>query len=197
MFKTTHRVFYGLAWLMALIGGAVLTILVLMICVSIIGRTATSILHSQWMQTTLPDFAQWAIATGIGPVYGDYEFLVAGLAFSIFAFLGWCQITGGHATVDVFTSRLSDKALRWLQMIIEIVFAAALVLIAIQLYDGMSSLMRRGSTTFLLQYPVWWNYAFALFPAVVTAIIGVYMALVRTAEAITNRTWVAGQGADH
>ncbi|MCB1405384.1 MAG: TRAP transporter small permease [Rhodobacteraceae bacterium] len=193
-----HRVFYGLAWVMALVGGAVLTALVLMICVSILGRTATSILHSTWMQTTMPDLAQTLIDTGIGPVFGDYEFLVAGLAFCVFAFLGWCQITGGHATVDVFTAGLSDRSRRILQMIIEIVFAAALVLIAVQLYEGMSALMRRRTTTFLLQYPVWWNYAVALVPAVITAIIGVYMALVRTAEAFKNRSLIdAAQGADH
>jgi len=182
---------------MAIVGGVVLTALVLMMCVSILGRTATSILHSDWMQTTMPGFAEWMINTGIGPIFGDYEFLTAGLAFSIFSFLGWCQLTGGHATVDVFTSGLSDRARRILQMLIEIVFAASLVLIAIQLDKGMSTYLRRGSTTFLLQYPVWWNYAFALAPAVITAIIGVYMALVRIAEAFTNRTLVSAQGADH
>lgn len=197
MFKTTHKFFYGLAWFMALVGGAVLLALVLMICVSIIGRTATSILHSEWMQTTMPDFAQWMIGTGIGPVYGDYEFLVAGLAFCVFAFMGWCQITGGHATVDVFTSNLGDHKRRYLQMVIEVVFAAALVLIAIQLYDGMSSQMRRRSTTFLLQYPVWWNYALALVPAVITAVIGAYVALIRIVEAFTNRSLLTSTGADH
>jgi len=197
MFKTIHRGFHGLAWLMALIGGAILTCLVLMICVSIIGRTATSILHSEWMQATMPDFATWMIETGIGPVYGDYELVAAGMAFCVFAFLGWCQITGGHATVDVFTSGLSDRSRRILQMIIEIAFAAALVLIAIQLNEGMSTQMRRRSTTFLLQYPVWWNYAAALTPAVIAAFIGVYMALVRIAEAFTNRMLVTSTGADH
>ncbi|WP_323034733.1 TRAP transporter small permease [Pararhodobacter sp.] len=197
MFKTIHRFFHGLAWVMALIGGAVLTGLVLMICVSIIGRTVTAALHSEFMQSTLPGFSEWAINTGIGPIYGDYEFLASGLAFSIFAFLGWCQITGGHATVDVFTSGLSDRSRRILQMVIEIVFAATLVLIAIQLYEGMDTYMRRRSTTFLLQYPVWWNYALALVPAVITAIIGVYMALVRIAEVYKNQMLVTSTGADH
>lgn len=197
MLKAIHRFFHGLAWLMALVGGAVLMALVLMICVSILGRTATSILHSDWMQTNMPGLAQTIIDTGIGPVFGDYEFLVAGLAFCIFAFLGWCQITGGHATVDIFTAGLSDRSRRVLQMVIEIVFAAALVLIAVQLYDGMSALMRRRTTTFLLQYPVWWNYAAALVPAVLTAVIGVYLALIRIAEVFANRSLInAAQGAD-
>jgi TRAP-type C4-dicarboxylate transport system permease small subunit len=197
MFRTIHRFFSGLAWIMAVIGGFVLAAMVLMMCLSILGRTATSVLHSAWMQGTMPGFAQSLLDLGVGPIYGDYELVVAGLAFSIFCFLGWCQITGGHATVDIFTSGLSDRARRWLQMVIEIVFAAALVLIAIQLYEGMSTIMRRRSTTFLLQYPLWWNYAMALGPAIITAAIGVYMALVRIVEALTNKTLVAVQGADH
>jgi len=197
MFKTIHKIFYGVAWFMAIIGGAVLTAMVLMLCISIVGRTITSILHSDFLQGNMPGLAEWLINTGVGPIFGDYEFLTAGMAFTVFAFLGWCQITGGHATVDVFTSRLRDRNRRILQMVIEILLAAAFVLIAIQLYEGMSTQMRRRSTTFLLQYPVWWNYAIALVPAIITAAIGVYMALVRSIEALTNRPLVATQGADH
>lgn len=197
MFKAIHRIFYTIAWLMAVFGGAVLGILVLMLCASIFGRTATSILHSAWMTETAPDLARWLLAAGLGPIYGDYEFLVAGLALSVFCFLGWCQITAGHATVDVFTTGLRDRQLRLLQMVIEIVFAAALVLIAIQLYDGMQTVMRRRSTTFLLQYPLWWNYLAAFVPAALTAAIGIWMALVRTAEAVMNQPLITVHGAEH
>ncbi|MCW1930956.1 TRAP transporter small permease [Pararhodobacter zhoushanensis] len=197
MFKTIHKIFYGLAWTMAVVGGALLTALVLMLCLSILGREASDVLHSAWMQETMPDVARSLLDAGVGPIFGDYEFLVAGLAVSVFCFLGWCQITAGHATVDVFTSGLSDNQRRWLQVFIEILFAGVLVLIAVQLYDGMNTLARRRSTTFLLQYPLWWNYAAALVPAVITAAIGVYVALVRVAEAVTRHTILSAAGADH
>ncbi|MCB1387738.1 MAG: TRAP transporter small permease [Rhodobacteraceae bacterium] len=197
MFRTIHKLFYGIAWVMALIGGLVLTLLVLMLCLSIIGREASDLLHSAWMQSTMPGVAQSLLDAGVGPIFGDYEFLVGGLAFAVFCFLGWCQITAGHATVDVFTAGLSDRSRRWLQVAIEILFAVALVVIAIQLYDGMNTLARRRSTTFLLQYPLWWNYALSLVPAVLTAIIAIYMALVRLAEAVSNQSLVASAGADH
>lgn len=197
MIKSIHRGFYALAWAMAVVGGAVLGILVLMLCLSIFGRTATSILHSAWMTENAPEAAQWLLGTGIGPIYGDYEFLVAGLALSVFCFLGWCQITGGHATVDVFTTALRDRPRRILQMLIEIAFAVALVLIALQLYDGMQTIMRRRSITFLLQYPLWWNYLAAFVPAAITATIGLWMALVRTAEAVTNQPLITVHGAEH
>ena len=197
MFRTIHKLFYGIAWVMALIGGLVLTLLVLMLCLSIIGREASDLLHSAWMQSTMPGVAQSLLDAGVGPIFGDYEFLVGGLAFAVFCFLGWCQITAGHATVDVFTAGLSDRSRRWLQVAIEILFAVALVVIAIQLYDGMNTLARRRSTTFLLQYPLWWNYALSLVPAVLTAAIAVYMVFVRLAEALTNASLVARAGADH
>ena len=197
MFRTIHKLMHGVAWLMAVIGGATLAILVLMICLSILGREASDLLHSGWMQTNAPELARSLLDAGVGPIYGDYEFVVAGMAFAVFCFLGWCQITAGHATVDVFTSNLSQRQLRWLQMAIEILFAVALVFVAIQLYDGMSTLQRRRSTTFLLQYPLWWNYAVALVPAILTAVIAVYMAIVRIVEAVTNQTLVASAGADH
>jgi len=197
MFKTIHRFIHGIAWLMAVVGGFVLGALVLMMCLSILGREASDLLHSAWMQTSMPGLANWLIEIGVGPVFGDYELVTAGLAFSVFCFLGWCHITSGHATVDVFTSGLSDRRRRWLQMVIDIVFAVALVLIAVQLYDGMNTIMRRRSTTFLLQYPLWWNYAATLVPAVLTAIISVYTAIIRVAEALSDRTILASQGAEH
>ena len=197
MFKPLHRLFHGLAWLMAVIGGAVLTGLVLMMCISIAGRTLSTVFHSAFMQTNLTGLSTWMIEAGIGPIYGDYEFIAAGLAFCTFAFLGWCQFTGGHATVDVFTAGLSVGKRRVLQMLIEMLFAAALVLIAYQLWDGMSTLIQRGSTTFLLQYPLWWNYAVALVPAVISAVISVYVALVRVAEVVQGRTLLDMAGAEH
>lgn len=190
MFRTLHRVFHSLAWLMAILGGVVLTSLIVMICLSILGRTASTILHSAQVQDVMPGVAAWLLAHGVGPIRGDYEFVEAGTAFVVFAFLGWCQITAGHATVDVFTSRLRDRARRWLQLVIEVAFAVALVGIALQLHDAMATLMRRNTTTFLLQYPVWWNYAVATVPAFLAAAIGVYMAAVRAAEALLNRALI-------
>lgn len=197
MFRTIHRIFYGIAWLMAVVGGIVLGLLVLMVCLSILGREAADLLHSAWMQANMPGLADWLLAHGIGPIFGDYELLVGGLAFAVFCFLGWCQITAGHATVDVFTAGLGDRTRRWMQVAIEALFAAALVLIAVQLNDGMNTLIRRHSTTFLLQYPLWWNYALSLVPAVMTAAIAVYMVFVRLAEALGNRSLIASAGADH
>jgi TRAP-type C4-dicarboxylate transport system permease small subunit len=188
----------GLAKLMAILGGFVLSALILLTCISVLGRSLNGIFHSDVMERIAPGFSQWMIDIGVGPVNGDFELVEAGVAFAIFAFIPLCQITSGHAAVDIFANtfpRWLDRALRTLT---EVVFAAVLILIAWRLFEGMSSKMRFGETTFLIQFPIWWAYAASLVGAVVAALVGVYMACIRVIEYITGRTLVPeGAGADH
>ncbi|WP_211096160.1 TRAP transporter small permease [Flavimaricola marinus] len=187
-----------LSRLMAYLGGLMLIALILMACVSIVGRSLNGVLHSDFFQGGLKGFADWALALGIGPINGDFELIEAGIAFSIFSFLPLCQISGGHATVDIFTSQMSDRANRILRVIIDILFAAVIVLIAVQLLGGMQSKMRSGQTTLLIQFPVWWAYAPSVVGAAVAAIISIYIAVVRLAEAATGQAILpADLGADH
>jgi TRAP-type C4-dicarboxylate transport system permease small subunit len=192
-----HRFMNGLARLMAVLGGLVLTVLIFVICLSVLGRAVNTMLHSAPVVAVLGDFARTLLNTGVGPILGDFELVEAGVAFAIFAFIPFCQITGGHATVDIFTAGLSVRVNRLIQMIVDIVFAAVLILIAMQLYEGMLSKMQYRETTFLLQFPVWWSYAASLVGAVVAGLVGVYIAFVRIGEFFGNRTILAIGGADH
>lgn len=182
-----HRFLMAVSRFMAGLGGIVLSLLVVLTCVSIAGRLLNGILHGAFAQSIAPEFAQWAIAVGVGPVTGDFELVEAGVAFAIFAFLPLCQITTGHASVDVFADMFPRWLSGFLRTVTEIVFAAVLILIAWRLYAGMESKMRYGETTFLLQFPIWWAYAASLFGAVVSAIVGTYVAAVRVFEYLTGR----------
>lgn len=184
-----HRLMDKLARAMAVIGGLVLSFLIILTFLSVLGRTLNSFLHRQ-VEAFAPEAAQWFLDLGIGPITGDFELVEAGVAFAIFAFLPHCQITSNHASVDIFTNMLPRRANRFLDMIIGIVFAAVLILIAVKLYDGMLSKKKYGETTFLLQFPIWWAYAASLFAAVTAAIAGVYMGVVRTLEFFINKTIV-------
>lgn len=192
-----HRFMTLLARSMAVLGGIVLTAVILMICISVIGRALNTLLHSAPVVAVLGDFARTLLDTGVGPILGDFELVEAGVAFAIFAFIPFCQITAGHATVDIFTSGLSVQANRFIQLIVDIVFAAVLILIAVQLYEGMLSKMQYRETTFLLRFPVWWSYAASLFAAGTAAIVGVYVGFVRAAEFFGNRTILSVGGAEH
>lgn len=182
---------------MAVIGGLVLAALILLTCVSVLGRGLNTFLHGSMMQEMLPRLAKSLLDLGIGPVLGDFELVEAGIAFAIFAFMPICQITAGHASVDIFTANLPVRANRFIQLVVDITFAAVLILIAWRLYDGMISKRSYNETTFLLQFPIWWAYALSLVAAVLAAIVGVYMAGVRVLEFLTMRTIAASAEVEH
>ena len=182
-----HRFFLKLSQVMAYLGGVMLVGLILLVCMSVVGRSLNGILHSDVIAATIPGIATFLLNLGIGPVNGDFELIEAGVAFSIFAFLPLCQITGGHASVDIFTSRFPAGVNRVLRTVTEVLFAGVLVLIAWTLSQGMLSKMNSGQTTFLIEFPLWWAYALSLTGAVVAAFVGVYLALARLGELVTGR----------
>ena len=171
------------ARLMAICGGLVLTLLIVLICISVIGRSLNGLLHG-WIGSVMPGLSAWALGLGVGPINGDFELVEAGVAFAIFAFLPLCQISAGHASVDIFTAKLPMRINRVLQLGIEVIFAIVLIAIAYQLYNGMLSKQSYGDTTFLLQFPIWWAYAASLSGAVLTAVIAFYVAGVRAVECL-------------
>lgn len=168
--------------LFALLGGIVLTVLIVMVCVSILGRSLNSVLIGDLLQSVIPGIANTLLATGIGPITGDYELVEAGMAFVIFSFLPLCHLNGAHASVDIFTQKLPARARHLLRMAIEIIFATVLTLIAYQLFLGMLSKQGSGQTSFLLEFPIWWAYAFSVLGAVVAAFVGIYIACIRVLE---------------
>jgi len=169
------------ARLMAICGGLVLTVLIVLICISVIGRSLNGLLHG-WIGAVMPCISAWALDLGVGPINGDFELVEAGVAFAIFAFLPLCQISAGHASVDIFTAKLPTRINRLLQLAIDVIFAVVLIAIAYQLYNGMLSKQRYGDTTFLLQFPIWWAYAASLSGSILTAVISFYVAGIRALE---------------
>ena len=192
-----HRTAVAAARLFAVIGGLVLTCLILITCLSILGREINSLMHGDVMQWLAPGLAEALLGTGVGAISGDFELVEAGMAFAIFAFLPLCQVTAGHASVDILANLLPMGVRRVLIFLIEVLFAIVLIVIANQLASGMWRLERNGTTTFLLEFPVWWAYALSLSGAVLAAIAGVYMALVRLYELITGTPVVHMEGAEH
>jgi len=193
-----YRFFDRLSRLFALLGGVVLTSLIVLTCLSIAGRSLNSVLHSDWVQSIAPELASRLLDLGIGSINGDFELVEAGMAFAIFAFIPLCQMRGGHASVDIFTSALPKRFNRVLSLIIDGLFAIVLVLIAWQLFQGTLSKQNSGQTTFLLEFPLWWAYAASLVSAVVAAIVAVFIGISRILEMFTDRDVLpADLGAEH
>ncbi|WP_299930719.1 TRAP transporter small permease [uncultured Pelagimonas sp.] len=184
-----------LARVMAIIGGLVLTALVILTCTSVLGRGLNTLGHAGFMPEGLGDAL---IATGVGPITGDFELVEAGVAFAIFSFLPVAKLYGGHATVDIFTSFLSARVNKIIQAFWEVIFAIIMILITWRLYEGLMNKYDYGETTFLLQFPIWWAYAASFFAACVATITAIYTAGARIAETLTKRHFLPySEGASH
>lgn len=182
---------------MAIVGGLVLTMLIVLTCVSVIGRGLNTLGHSAILETWLPSLANWLIETGVNPVSGDFELVQAGMAFTIFAFLPICQLRAGHATVDIFTNRLPERTNVWLIVFWEVVLAAVIIVIAWRLYVGMMVKVGNGQTTLLLQFPVWQAYAASFVGAAVAGLVALYCAVGRLMDAWTGSSMMPSTESSH
>ena len=169
-----HRLIQFLARSTALLGGIILLVLVLIMTVTILGRS-----------------------TGLGEVTGSYELLEAGIAFAIFSFLPITQFYGAHATVDVFTSFLPERANRWIAAFWEVVLLLVILLVVWRLYEGTLSHFKRGGTTTFLQFPLWWPYAASCIAGLVACITAAYCAAMRILEALRNSNVLPSEHAEH
>ena len=182
-----YRFLLGLSRAMAFLGGAMLVLLIAVTCLSIAGRAVNDLLHTDFARLNFHLISTFLTDIGVGPILGDYELVEAGTAFAIFAFLPLCQLTQGHAKVDIFARRLPVRAARALQASIDSLFALALIVITVQLYGGMVGKRVAGQVSFLLEYPVWWGYALALPGAATAAGIALFVAVIRWAELSRGR----------
>lgn len=179
-----HSVMYKVARSMALLGGLVLVALVVITCVSVLGRSGNTIGHMPGFEALVQPLAD--LFKQLGPVRGDFELVEAGVAFAIFSFLPWCQMVQGHATVDLFTSYLPDRFQRFLVLLWEWLLALVLVVVTWRLIVGTMDKAGNGETTFLLQFPVWWAFAACSLVAVVASVVAIYVAVVRIREFKVN-----------
>ncbi|TVR45933.1 MAG: TRAP transporter small permease [Rhodobacteraceae bacterium] len=193
-----HAAMIALSRTLAILGGVILSGMILMTCLSIAGRQLAALLNSAAVQDTMPALANAVLGWGIGRVFGDFEMIELGMAIAVFCFLPYCHITIGHARVNIFTSALPDRVNRWLRLLIEAAFVMTLVLIAWRLSVGMSNRLRTGQTTFLLEWPLWIPYAACLVAACAAVLVAAYMLGVRLAEAFGNRDIIGEeQEAEH
>ncbi len=183
-----HNFATTLARLMAILGGLILTALVVLVCVSILGRGGNSFAHWDTIETSAPGLSAFLLGAGIGGVPGDYEIVEAAIAFAIFAFLPLCQLKSAHATVDVFTSFLPDRLNHILKAFWDVVLCAAILLITWRLGIGLMDKIGNGETTFILGFPKWWGYAASLIAAIAASIVALYCAYARSAAALRGTT---------
>ena len=157
------RALHKLAAGLAVAGGLVLVALIVMTCLSIAGRVLFS-----------------------APVPGDFELVEIGCAVAVFAFLPYCQITGGNVVVDFFTARAQPRTKALLDLLGNLAFTAIAGLIAWRAALGLADLRRYQETTMVLGLPLWWGFVPVVFSAAVLALVSAYTAWL-SARAVAGR----------
>lgn len=124
-----------LATYFAYIGGGVIAAVAVMSAVSIIGRSALG-----------------------RPITGDFELVEIGTAIAGTMFLPYCQATGGHIVVDLFTLRASRRTHEWLDRFGCLLMAIMFFAVGWRAIAGCIDIRLSGETSMLLGFPIWIGY---------------------------------------
>ena len=159
------RAVIALAKYTAIAGGFVLAAIALITLFSVVGRAL--------------------IPLGLSPVPGDVELVEAGVLFAVFAFLPWCQLTAGHATVAILTDRFGIRANTVIVLLTDIIMLLVAIFVAWRHWVGMMDKLQYMETTFILRLPLWWSFAASMLGAIVFIIVAAYC-VVRSAATVVS-----------
>lgn len=142
-----------LARLCAVLAGALLTLITLLTCASVLGRNLLG-------ATLVGDFELTGVATGL----------------AIALFLPWCQLRRGHILVDFFTARASQRTTTRLDRLGALLMAATLLLLAWRTSLGAINAWNNQSGSMLMGFPDWIVYAGMVPPFTLAALIALWQA---------------------
>lgn len=143
-----------LARLSALLAGALIAFMVLLTCVSILGRETIG-------RTITGDFELVGLATGA----------------AVGLFMPLCQLHRGNIVVDFFTAKAPRRVNRALDRLGAFLLAACCALLAWRAALGGISSFRSNTSTTLLGVPEWYAYAPMVPGFALTAVIGFRQAI--------------------
>lgn len=124
---------------LALVGGAFLVVATVITVVSVIGRYAFGM-----------------------PVPGDYELVEITCAVGVFLFFPYTHAVNGNIAAEFFTSGLSERQRRFLDIGNDVVFTLVAILLTWRLAAGLVDKFDTGASTVLIGIPLWWAYSVAV-----------------------------------
>lgn len=127
-----HRMILPVCRAFALVGGAIMILLINISLVSIIGRKLLS-----------------------SPVRGDVELMEMGSAVAIAAFLPLCEIRGLHIKADAFTMWAPAWLNRWLDAVAHALLVLAAAFLAWRTGLQVMAYREYGDMSTLLSVPMW------------------------------------------
>ena len=105
------------------------------------------------------------------PIPGDFEVAQIGTAVAVFAFLPYCQVVRGNIVVDTFTAGLPARLRGRIDAIWDLVYAAAMALVAGCLARGTWDTFASHEVSMVLRIPVWPGVAFGALCCVFLALV--------------------------
>ena len=142
---------------LALVGGVFLLLAIAITLMSVIGRYAFGM-----------------------PVPGDYELIEITCAVGVFLFFPYTQAVNGNIAAEFFTSGLSERWRRILDIGNDEIFTLVAMLLTWRLAAGLVEKFDSGASTVLIGIPFWWAYSVAvlsMFLLVVACLIRVVTGL--------------------
>tara|TARA_B100001741_G_C16466879_1_gene557977 strand:- start:509 stop:1048 length:540 start_codon:yes stop_codon:yes gene_type:complete len=97
------------------------------------------------------------------PLTGDFELVEMGCAVAIFSFLPLCQFKGGNVIVDFFTIKLHKRKIAFLNGIASFIFFIVAGFFSWRMIYGGIQIYKDNTQTMLLQIPVWIPFIPAVF----------------------------------
>lgn len=143
-----------LAKLCAILAGALLTLITLMTCISVIGRNTTG-----------------------ATLVGDFELTGVAAGAAIALFMPWCQLKRGNIIVDFFTAKASERANDLLDRLGALLLGLVMALLTWRTVLGGLSAWSTQSSTMMLGFPEWIAYSLMTPPLALTALIGLWQTL--------------------
>lgn len=111
------------------------------------------------------------------PLKGTYELTELGSALLVFFALAITHRVGDHITIDFLVDKFSEKTKNIINGIIEVVIAAILVLMSVQIFENGVRMMERNSTTTDLAIPVHPFLYIITFTIIIFAITALFKAI--------------------
>lgn len=141
----------------AVLGSVALFAVIVLTCVSVIGRAL--------------DFV------GLQAIPGDIELVEFGIGFAVFCALPYAQFARAHARVDMLQRVFGNRINRVLDLVGDLFMAVFTGLVAWRLYLGMLEKGAYGETSFILQIPVVWGYHAAMVACTAGVIVALFCVL--------------------
>ncbi len=126
------RFLNDLAYILAILGGIILVIVILINFISILSRIIF-----------------------LNPLVGDFELVEIGSAIAISSFLPLCHLKKGNVIVDFITAKLNFKKIAFLDCISSVIYGLIALFFTWRMFFGAKDMYYYQEETMLLQFPIW------------------------------------------